>query len=303
MTRCVDACADTSHQPYLVARLDSAAILPESAASSQEAEALRLAAEEDEQTAATAAATTPADEQTDDTWEDAVLGQVRAGSPGPSAADAAMAAYQNGMVLDWGLADEPLAANDVNPQLLTAEPDVAAADPQMQQQQHQHDEPADSKDDLISNVGQLQLQDESASEMEQRETQGDIDSWGSQRDEPAIAAAVVEAAPETTSESVQDQGLQQMQDTTHGSTGSVGADVGGNGAAAREALGSPAAPLAAGGIAAGYGDDVSVGAAVAAGLMEAGDDETTAGEGAWSVLCCSIMFLLPLGIAMFSSWG
>jgi hypothetical protein len=256
-------------------RLDSAAILPESAARFKEAEALRLAAEEDEQAAAAAAA--GEDEQTDQVWEDPLaavgqaaqvgqVGQVCAEPPGPAEADAVMSADEVDMQPQGGLADEPSAEHDDedDSRLRPANPDTADA------QQQQQDGPADSQDGVVSQVGQLQLQDEPTSE-----TETDSDGWSSQPDEPAVVAAVIKAGPETTSESVQGQGLQQLQDTTQGAV--VGADAAGEGAAS-EASGSPADPLAAGGVAAGYGDESSVGAAVAAGLMEAGDDEITAGE-------------------------
>lgn len=252
-------------------RLDSSALLPESTT--------RQAAE-DAQTAA-GNGQTLSDDVSIDSAPSAALGQVCAEPAGPADADAVMAADEVEMQPLGALGDEPSAEYDLSfydssfgssfdsydesSPLASA---AAAADvsggPDAQMLLHEQQQEA-GKGDIgpATNLDDLQQQDESESDTEGQ-----------------VVEDVVQAGPETTSESVQDQGLQaDTQDSR----------VEGAHAAAREAVGAPLDPVAAGGVAAGFEDAGSVGAAVAGGLMEAGDDETTAGRCTMVLHCLSAL--------------
>lgn len=214
--------ADSSQQPYLVARLDTAAILPESAARFKEAQAQRDAA---------------------------------------AAADASLSSDADGVSLSTDDEDDVHA--------LAAEPT------------------ADYDD---SSPPQLLQQDEA-------EDQEGLDSGaGGQQEQLDAVGGVVEADPGTTSESVQEAGLEAETYADQPAVDEGPADAAAEAGAessladplAAAALGAEAPPeaaavgeeglgVSAGGVSAGFEDEGSLGAAVASGLMEAGDDETAAG--------------------------
>jgi hypothetical protein len=114
---------------------------------------------------------------------------------------------------------------------------------------------------------------------EQQEQQQMPQGWGG--DDVVYGQHSGDEGPEVTSEYVQDQGLWAED---HGGEGSSDTDplaaaaAAGGGEQGTEQPAAAAAGVSAGGLAAGYEDFGSLGAAVEGGLMEAGDDETAAGK-------------------------
>jgi hypothetical protein len=156
------------------------------------------------------------------------------------------------------------------------------------------------------------------------EGQDGLDSWAmGQQEQLDVAGGVLEAEPGTTAESAQEAGLQaetydaqpaadegttdaaagveaeaSLADPLAAATGvDVGsADVGGADAALADQALPEGLGVSAGGVSAGFEDAGSVGAAVASGLMEAGDDETAAGGCATYVQQGTVLCrLLPIG--------
>lgn len=296
---CRPCLTDTSHTPSLVVHLDSADVLPGSAAE---------AAGEDGQPGAALSAT----DDDGSSWE----------SPDPAEAEALRAADAFAAADEQQAAEEEEEeAEDNQPQAdLSDEPsagygtdsddELAAGRAQgLQQlqegQEQEQAEPAEleaageEREDAGSafgSVGQLQLQDgatdtgseasqgEQQEEQQQQEEEGDgvgtaapgqaEEGRVGQADEVAAAAVVAARGPgEATAKSMQDQGLVADTQCLGGAAGAGVGAGGGEVAGSRPLLD----PLAAGGVAGGYGDAASVGASVAAGLMEAGDGETAAG--------------------------
>lgn len=297
--------ADPSHEgPSLSVHLDSAAILPESAARFKEAAAAQQQALFDAAAAAGGEG-------------EAASGAVDSSSTGSGSASGHIdvAAEAAGIAADLG----PLTATDTD-STAAAEADavlsadgfdlVAEAVGGAEGDDDDDDQPqgalggdpaAEYSDDadaeegggdaeqgvVVGSVDQLQLEDAGVElEAEQQEKED-----GQQ--EQVVVGAVIEApTPDTTSESVQGQGLVEV---LGGAVG--GTDTGRAAAPTAAATEEGVEEVGGGGLAAGYEDEGSVAAAVRSGLMEAGDDETTAqgrgggagGLGGGLVMWCGVI--------------
>lgn len=232
--------ADPSHQPRLAARLDTSAILPESAARFQEAQEANT-----DQDNTAAADTTTATTAT-----------------APAAADTSPEA---------GVPDAPAFAE--------ADAVMAADELDMQPWAEQQQDEQEEEEVVVTNIGQLQLGDDDQEAAPAADTADGpvLQGWEDEGDEGSVpvVGAVVSAGEESTAESVQQQGLQVEAEAEGGPEGDPLAA-----AADAELTEKPVAATAGpagGGVSAGYEGQESVGAAVSAGLMEAGDDETMAG--------------------------
>jgi len=162
---------------------------------------------------------------------------------------------------------------------------MAADELEMQPEAEQQQDDEEEEEEVVTNIGQLQLDDgqdssqEAAPAAEAEAADGPVLQGQEDQGEEgsvSVVGAVVSAGEESTAESVQQQGLQVEAEAEGGPEGDPLAAAADADLAEKPPTAATAGP-AADGVSAGYEDEASLGAAVSAGLMEAGDDETMAG--------------------------